>query len=515
MTNGSFDLEDKLTFEELSPSLQDMFKIMNVGSLLTNLLDYGTNGRNVKIDSDNTLLFEDDDFRTAKITNTQIQISDIDMQVWQTATAETEANPATQIIPKRIFLYDVSSTNLWYYQDWDNRWCIRKDTSVNTANSKPGDIIKLDRNVNVAFDPNYRFNRVVVDINQLYKEVRLNPTDYIYTDNDYNIYFASANTYYTPKATNTYPLPTSKTVEEDIEIKSDPYGVNGEEFPILKIVGDIELNGSYTIDALNILSTDTNLSPIINPVYYVLKFTDLNISGSNYEYKYRLCAYDSSTNTLVESNTKYTLTTNDYIHNIYPYRIITGVGFENSSEYINIDPNYNSDFYNDYVKDSILTGEFADIEIGGTLLADGFNYANYQSDSTLGVTETIPTYQIRADKWVAAGDGISIVSTGISNTYNVINTVNGIPTTLYNNLKLGYDITTTRYMVLWVRLKYKKTITHVFTDQEMLEEYYDLSSDKAHNQLFSRTWYYNPGLEKLYFYKYAKKAYEINSSVVN
>ena len=170
MTNGSFDLEDKLTFEELAPSLQDMFKIMNVGSLLTNLLDYGTNGRNVKIDSDNTLLFEDDDFRTAKITNTQIQISDIDMQVWQTATAETEANPATQIIPKRIFLYDVSSTNLWYYQDWDNRWCIRKDTSVNTANSKPGDIIKLDRNVNVAFDPNYRFNRVVVDINQLYKE---------------------------------------------------------------------------------------------------------------------------------------------------------------------------------------------------------------------------------------------------------------------------------------------------------------------------------------------------------
>ena len=512
MTNGSFNLEDKLTFEELAPSLQDIFKIMNVGTLLTNLLEYGTNGRNVKIDSDNTLLFEDDDFRTAKITNNIIMVSDIDMKDWQIATAATESSPATQVIPNRIFLYDISSTNLWFYQDWDHKWCIRKDTSVDITKAQPGDIIKLDKDVKVTFDPNYRFKRMVTNINQLYKEVRVNPTDYIYTDNDYNIYMATANVYYTPKAGNTYPLAPSKIEYKDIDIGVDPYGVNGEEFPIISIKGSIKLNGTNTIDAMNILSTDANLSTIVDPEYYVLKFTNITPSGSNYKYTYKLCAYKSGT--LTESASSYNITLSEYIHNIKTYRVITGGGTEYSSEFINIDPNYNSDFYNTYVKDSMLTGEYANIEIGGTLLADGFDYTNYQSDSTLGVNETITTYQIRADEWVLPGDGISLVSTGTSNTYNVINTVNGVPTTLYSNLKLGNN-GSSKYMVLWIRLKYKETYEHIFTDQEMLDEYYDLSDEKAHNKLISRTWYYNEGIDTLFFYKYAKKAYVINSDVVN
>jgi hypothetical protein len=513
MTNGSFSLEDKLTFEELAPSLQDMFKIMNVGTLLTDLLENGTNGRNVKIDSDNTLLFEDDDFRTAKITNNQIMISDIDMKDWQIATAATESSPATQVIPNRIFLYDVSSTNLWFYQDWDHKWCIRKDTSVDATKAQPGDIIKLDKDVKVSFDPNYRFKRMVANINQLYKEVRVNPTDYIYTDNDYNIYMATANVYYTPKPGNVYPLAPSKTVEKDIDIGVDPYGVNGEEFPILSIKGSIKLNGTNTIDAMNILSTDANLSAISNPEYYVLKFTNITPSGSGYKYTYKLCAYKSGT--LTESANSYNITLSEHLHNISTYRAITGVGIEYSSEYINIDPNYNANFYNNYVKNSMLKGEYANIEIGGTLLADGFNYSNYQADFNLGTVQTIPTYQIRADEWTLPGDGISIVGTGITNTYNVINTVNGIPTTLYSNLKLGYDGSSMRYMVLWIRLKYKESETHVFTDQEMVDEYYDLADEKAHTKLTSRTWYYNEGIDTLFFYKYAKKAYVINSDVVN
>lgn len=513
MTNESFSLEDKLTFEELAPSLQDMFKVMNIGTLLTDILENGVNGRNIKVDSVNTRLFEDDDFRTAKISRDQIMVSDINMKKWQTATAETESNPNTQIIPNRIFLYDVSSTNLWFYQDWDHRWCIRQDKSIDIRKAHPGDIIKLDKNVKIGFDQNYRFKRMVTNTNQLYKEARINPTKYTYTDNDYNIYMATANAYYTPKPGNVYPLATSKIVEKDINIGVDPYGINKQEFPILNIKGSIKLNGTGIIDAMNILSTDANLSAISNPEYYVLKFTNVASSGSGYKYTYKLCAYKSGA--LTESANSYDITLNEYLHNIHTYRAISGNRIEYSSEYINIDPKYNTNLYNNYVKDYMLKGKYANIEIGATLLTDGYNYSNYQADPNLGNAQTIPTYQIRADKWVLPADGISIVGTGITNTYNVINTVNGVPTTLYRNLKLGYDGTSMRYMVLWIRLKYAKSATHVFTDQEMLDEYYDLADEKAHTKLISRTWYYNEGLGILYFYKYAKKAYTINSDIVN
>ena len=35
MISDNFSLEDKLTYEELAPSLQDMFKILNIGTIIT------------------------------------------------------------------------------------------------------------------------------------------------------------------------------------------------------------------------------------------------------------------------------------------------------------------------------------------------------------------------------------------------------------------------------------------------------------------------------------------------
>lgn len=206
MISDNFSLEDKLTYEELAPSLQDMFKILNIGTIITDVMENGTNGRNIKIDSRNTLLFDDDDFRTAKITDTQIMVSDIDMINWDTATAVTESNPSTQIIPNRIFLYDVGTTNLWYYQDWDHRWCIRKDVSIDTTKAKPGEIVKLNENSKITLDSNFRLKRMVgPDSTELYIEAKRNPKAATYTDNDYNIYSPVLDDYYVTKNVNTYP----------------------------------------------------------------------------------------------------------------------------------------------------------------------------------------------------------------------------------------------------------------------------------------------------------------------
>ena len=206
MISDNFSLEDKLTYEELAPSLQDMFKILNIGTIITDVMENGTNGKNIKIDSRNTLLFDDDDFRTAKITETQIMVSDIDMINWDTATAVTESNPSTQIIPNRIFLYDVGTTNLWYYQDWDHRWCIRKDVSIDTTKAKPGEIVKLNENSKITLDSNFRLKRMVgPDSTELYIEAKRNPKAATYTDNDYNIYAPVLDDYYVTKNVNTYP----------------------------------------------------------------------------------------------------------------------------------------------------------------------------------------------------------------------------------------------------------------------------------------------------------------------
>ena len=206
MISDNFSLEDKLTYEELAPSLQDMFKILNIGTIITDVMENGTNGKNIKIDSRNTLLFDDDDFRTAKITETQIMVSDIDMINWDTATAVTESNPSTQIIPNRIFLYDIGTTNLWYYQDWDHRWCIRKDVSIDTTKAKPGEIVKLNENSKITLDSNFRLKRMVgPDSTELYIEAKRNPKAATYTDNDYNIYAPVLDDYYVTKNVNTYP----------------------------------------------------------------------------------------------------------------------------------------------------------------------------------------------------------------------------------------------------------------------------------------------------------------------
>jgi hypothetical protein len=207
--SNNFSLEDKLTYEELAPSLQDMFKILNIGAIITDIMENGTNGRNVKIDSRNSLLFEDDDFRTAKITKDQIMVSNIDMVEWDVATRETESDPFTQVIPNRIFLYDIGTTNLWYYQDWDHRWCIRKDTSIDTSDADPGEIIKLDKNNKVIFDSNFRLKRMVnTDNDELYTEAKQNPKLYNQTDNDYKIYMPGLDTCYVPNDINTYPPAT-------------------------------------------------------------------------------------------------------------------------------------------------------------------------------------------------------------------------------------------------------------------------------------------------------------------
>lgn len=205
MISSNFELEDKLTYEELAPSLQDMLKILDTLNLIMNLVKNGTNGRNIKIDPKKSSLFDDDDFRIAKISNNQIMISDIDMEKWSTATYQTESNESTQIIPNRIFLYDIDTTELWYYQDWNNKWCIRKDETIDINNAKPGEVLKLDNNKNIILDSNFKLKRVVKSDKDLYAEARRNPKTYKYSDNDYNIYLPESNSYYTTNNINNYP----------------------------------------------------------------------------------------------------------------------------------------------------------------------------------------------------------------------------------------------------------------------------------------------------------------------
>ena len=98
--------------------LKKDYLLENIKKVINEKENYGRSdyGKNIKIDPKNSLLFEDDDFRTAKISDDKIMISDINMEKWDIATAKTESDKSTQIIPNRIFLYDVETTELWYYQ---------------------------------------------------------------------------------------------------------------------------------------------------------------------------------------------------------------------------------------------------------------------------------------------------------------------------------------------------------------------------------------------------------------
>ena len=53
-----------------------------------------------------------------------------------------------------------------------------------------------------------------------------------------------------------------------------------------------------------------------------------------------------------------------------------------------------------------------------------------------------------------------------------------------------------------------------YSDQQILDKYYS-GSETAHTKILGRTWLYNPGLKQLYFYKYIRKSYLINSKTAD
>lgn len=84
MTN-QFNLEFKITYEELAPSLQDMFKalqmeitdISNGGGFLTDIIENGEEGQVIKINKDEETVYADDNFRNLMIITDDAQIQAI------------------------------------------------------------------------------------------------------------------------------------------------------------------------------------------------------------------------------------------------------------------------------------------------------------------------------------------------------------------------------------------------------------------------------------------------------
>ena len=48
MISNNFKLEDKLTYEELAPSLQDNLRIINILNLIMEFVKNGTNGKKIR-----------------------------------------------------------------------------------------------------------------------------------------------------------------------------------------------------------------------------------------------------------------------------------------------------------------------------------------------------------------------------------------------------------------------------------------------------------------------------------
>lgn len=191
MSNANiFNLEDKLKYVDLAPSLQALFDILRVRTMIDDII--ATDGiawQDIKIDKENAKFRSDDNFHQARnITPKKIEFKKLlDDTTWETWNY-SDKHPK---LLNRVFLFDTTTKMEYFFLDKDHIYPVRQPFNLNGIT--PGYIMKADKeNHKIIMDPNYRKLKVcdnTTDLTTL-QAIPISATNQ-YWENDNNIYYLS------------------------------------------------------------------------------------------------------------------------------------------------------------------------------------------------------------------------------------------------------------------------------------------------------------------------------------
>ena len=192
--SSEFNLEDKIRYVDLAPSLQALFDILRVRTMIDDLISTdGIAWQDIKIDKENSKFRSDDNFHQVKFINTKKilfkkLLEDIEWKTWTYDDKHPE-------LLNRVFLFDTTTKMEYFFLDKDHIYPVRQPFNLNGVTE--GYVMKADKeNHAIIMDPNYRSVKVCDNTGDLSTLESLNDNDIYYLTNDgCKIYYKNGSTW--------------------------------------------------------------------------------------------------------------------------------------------------------------------------------------------------------------------------------------------------------------------------------------------------------------------------------